>query len=48
MVSTSVFRDQAGEEESNAIAKEWVKQNLTGVFPNPPQITPGRLSRTVN
>lgn len=43
MISTSIFHDEAGEEESNAIAKEWVKHNLAGVFPNPPQITAGKV-----
>jgi hypothetical protein len=43
MVSTSIFHDQAGEEESNKIAKEWVIENLAKVFPNPPQITAGKV-----
>ena len=43
MVSTSIFHDQAGEEESNRIAKEWVTENLAKVFPHPPQITAGKV-----
>lgn len=43
MVSTSIFEDQAGEEESNKIAKEYVTENLAAVFPNPPQITAGKV-----
>ena len=43
MVSTSIFHDQAGEEESNKIAKAWVTENLAKVFPNPPQITAGKV-----
>ncbi len=28
IASTSVFEDQAGEEDSNALAAEWVKENI--------------------
>ena len=42
-VSTSIFHDQAGEEESNKIAREWITDNLAAVFPNPPQITAGKV-----
>ena len=43
MISTSIFTDKAGEEKSNAEAKEWLKHNLVGLFPNPPQVTAGKV-----
>jgi hypothetical protein len=44
MVSTSVFQNQAAAEESNKRAAAWVKeQNLASMFPNPPQITAGKV-----
>jgi hypothetical protein len=43
MASTSVFEDQAGEEESNALAAEWVKENIADLLPNPPVITAGQV-----
>ena len=41
IVSTSVFRDQAGAEESNAAAADFVRENLAPLLPNAPQITVG-------
>lgn len=43
MLSTSVFRDQAGALQSNAAAADWVRQNLAPLLPNPPQITAGNV-----
>ncbi len=43
MLSTSVFEDQADEEDSNALAAEWVKANITDLLPNPPAITAGHV-----
>ena len=43
MVSTSIFEDQAGEEDSNAMAAEWVRENIADVLPNPPAITAGHV-----
>ena len=43
MISTSIFQDQAGEEESNQRAKDWVRKNLAALLPNPPQITAGKV-----
>jgi hypothetical protein len=43
IVSTSVFRDQAGAELSNATAADWVRENLAPLLPNPPQITAGNV-----
>ena len=43
MLSTSVYETQDGAEQSNSKAAEWVKQNLTALLPNPPQITAGEV-----
>jgi hypothetical protein len=42
MVSTCVFENEAGEEESNRKAADWVRENLASLLPNPPQITAGQ------
>ena len=39
MISTSVFQDQSGAEESNKRAADYVRQNLALLLPQPPQIT---------
>jgi hypothetical protein len=43
MISTSVFQDKAGAEESNRRAVDWVRQNLAPLLPNPPQVTSGEV-----
>jgi hypothetical protein len=43
MFSTSIFEDQADEEDSNRLAAEFVKENLADLFPNPPVITAGHV-----
>jgi hypothetical protein len=43
MISTSVFEDQSGAEESNRRAAEWVQENLASLLPNAPQITAGEV-----
>ena len=43
MISTSVFEDQTGAEESTNRAAEYVRQNMTSILPNPPQITAGEV-----
>ncbi len=43
VVSISIFTDQAGAEESNAVAAEWVMENLAPLVPNPPDITTGEV-----
>ena len=43
MVSTSVFQDQAGEEESTKRAADWVRANAPSMFPNPPEVTAGEV-----
>jgi len=41
--SITVFEDQAGLEESNRMAADWVKENLASLLPNPPEITAGEV-----
>jgi hypothetical protein len=43
IVSTSVFEDRSGEEESNWRAGEFNAQHLAALVPNPPQITAGEV-----
>jgi hypothetical protein len=43
IASTSVFEDQADEEDSNALAAEWVKENIADLLPNAPAITAGHV-----
>ncbi|GAA3372866.1 hypothetical protein GCM10020367_30430 [Streptomyces sannanensis] len=43
MVSTSVFQNQAGAEESSKKAADFVRDNLTSLFPNPPQVMAGQV-----
>ncbi|GAB7035863.1 hypothetical protein AB0G35_29445 [Streptomyces sp. NPDC021749] len=43
MVSTSVFRDRAGAEQSVSAAAEFVRDNLATLMPNPPHITAGEV-----
>ena len=41
MISTSVFQDQSGEEESNKLAADYVREKMASLLPKPPQITAG-------
>ncbi|WP_328404787.1 hypothetical protein OHS70_36460 [Streptomyces sp. NBC_00390] len=43
MISTSVFQDQAGAEESVSKAADYVRDNLASLLPNPPQVTAGKV-----
>jgi hypothetical protein len=43
MISLSLFEDQAGAEESNSRAVDWVQQNVGSLIPNPPQVTDGEV-----
>jgi hypothetical protein len=43
IVSTSVFQDQAGSEESTKRAADYVRENLAALIPNPPQVTAGEV-----
>lgn len=42
-VSTSVFQDKAGAEESTLKASRFVRDNLASRLPNPPQVTAGEV-----
>ncbi|MFJ3791303.1 hypothetical protein [Kitasatospora sp. NPDC090091] len=41
MLSTGVFEDRAGAEESVRRAADFVRDNLAALLPNPPQVTAG-------
>lgn len=43
VASISVFETQAGAEESNRIAADWVRRNLASLLPMPPEITAGEV-----
>ncbi|MER7466445.1 hypothetical protein [Streptomyces sp. NPDC097981] len=43
MVSTSVFQDQAGAEESIATAADFVRDHLAPLLPTPPQVLAGEV-----
>lgn len=43
MVSTSVFQNKAGADESNRKAAEWIRDKRTSLLPNPPQVTEGEV-----
>ncbi|MEV5161946.1 hypothetical protein [Streptomyces sp. NPDC053728] len=43
MVSTSVFEDQSGAEESIERAADFVRDNLASLLPNRPQVTAGMV-----
>ncbi|NXY94640.1 hypothetical protein HYE82_09585 [Streptomyces sp. BR123] len=43
MISTSVFQDQAGADESIATAADFVRDNLAPLLPNPPQVLAGEV-----
>ncbi|MEU2419623.1 hypothetical protein ABZ619_00950 [Streptomyces sp. NPDC007851] len=43
MVSTSVFQDRAGVEESTLRAAQFVRDNLAVLLPNPPEVMAGEV-----
>ena len=44
VATVSVFEDQAGAEQSNAVAADWVKENVLPSYSmNPPEITAGEV-----
>ena len=43
MVSTSVFQDQAGAEESISTAADFVRDHLASVLPHPPEVMAGEV-----
>jgi hypothetical protein len=42
IVSVSVFEEQLGAEESNAMAEDWVRRNLSELLPSP-EFADGRV-----
>nr|WP_244330269.1 hypothetical protein [Streptomyces prasinus] len=44
MVSTSVFQDRAGVEESVSRAADFVRENLASVLPRPPEVMAGEVT----
>ncbi|MEV1053722.1 hypothetical protein ACFWZR_15320 [Streptomyces sp. NPDC059017] len=47
MVSTSVFEDEAGAEESVRKAADFVRDHLAPLLPNPPEVMAGRVVASV-
>lgn len=43
LASVSIFEHRAGAEESNRMAADWVRENLSSMFPNPPEIIEGEV-----
>ncbi|MFD4508796.1 hypothetical protein [Streptomyces sp. NPDC058457] len=43
MVSTSIYEDQAGADESVKRAADFVRGSLAALLPNPPQVTAGQV-----
>lgn len=43
IASVSVFADEAGAEESNRRAADWVRQNLAQFVIGPPQVASGEV-----
>jgi hypothetical protein len=43
VASVSVFQDQAGVEEATQRAASWVRENVSGLMPNAPQVTMGEV-----
>ncbi len=44
VATISVFENQAGAEESNKLAADWVKDNLAALVTGPPEITAGEVA----
>ncbi|MEU6069729.1 MULTISPECIES: hypothetical protein [Streptomyces] len=43
MISTSVFENESGADESIKKAAVFVRDNLTSLLPNPPQVMSGQV-----
>ncbi|MGW5368958.1 hypothetical protein ACWER6_26305 [Streptomyces sp. NPDC004009] len=43
MLSTSVYEDRAGAEESVERAADFVRDHLASLLPNPPQVASGQV-----
>jgi hypothetical protein len=44
VASVSVFEDEAGAEESNRMAADWVKENIASLVSGSPEITAGAVT----
>ncbi len=42
-ISISIFEDQDGAERSAAASKEYIRENMASLFPNPPEIMDGEV-----
>ncbi len=42
-ISISIFEDQAGAKRSAAESKEYIRENMASLFPNPPEIMDGEV-----
>ena len=42
--TVSVFQDQAGAEESNRMAADWVRQHIASLVASVPEITAGEVT----
>jgi len=43
MISTSIFENQSGAEESTKRAADYVREKMASLLPKPPQITAGEV-----
>ncbi len=43
MITISIFDTQTGAEESNPLAREWVRKNIVGFVQGVPEVTVGRV-----
>jgi hypothetical protein len=43
MISTSVFQDQAGAEDSVSRAADFVRDEMASLLPNPPEVMAGEV-----
>lgn len=46
-VSVSVYDDEAGIEESNRVAAEWIRENLPDLEVSPPQVSSGEVAISI-
>jgi heme-degrading monooxygenase HmoA len=47
-VTISVYDDRSGAEESNRQAADWVRQNLSHLSVDPPQISAGEVALSLS
>jgi hypothetical protein len=44
IATINIFQTQAGADESNRLAADWVKQNIASLVAGPPEITAGDVT----